>query len=435
MCSVSKKICIRASPDKDSRGRRRDDIERLGDDLIGVMLSYLPLSDKYRLLFVSSMFMNNMFSYSNFVSLTNILFAPQYEWNLALYKPKTYDSLIEFVDREQFRRINKLYARLDYNCLPSVALYAQKCLNIRSLKIEGGNRKVYFFADWSNIIYHITPLSKIKELYLGICVLFSTESLLDYFIHKLSPILREVGINLGNNCEIDINLIINKLDKFPHLTTLSICYLNNHITICKPMLENISKKLPNLQRLIIYRQSDRDEPILFDILYLQKLFKNMDYYYVGPMMCGHWGDSSFAKWIMCDMHKFGQLRKPIQLMEPYTTLYYSRKHHFIYYVQRLLNHRLKIPDGVTNLVFLYQGYEYNAMEDSKAVIRILKEHQNISHIRLRGTCFTHHLQKYLIKLAKMSNYRKYCFSTRDPTPLETLRNIQTNYYDLKYMIH
>lgn len=410
-----------AYPVYNDQNYRRDSFDRFGDDLHSFILSFLAVDDQYRLLLVSTMFLNNMFTQSHFVQFNSI-------WNsplnvLELTDLKMVNKAMNAIAQNQNQAIRKVYFQLEHLCMRCIALFYDKCKNLTCVKIDAGTRKTLSGDCIGEILHFIRLGPKIKEIHFNFMVNFNSQPFMQLFIAQYRSVLREFGFTYGTANHVPIQ---ENLHSFPHLTTLNIGYYNNQNKLRVQTLRAIAGQVPNLKRLIIYRIDDKVEDFLFNIRELKKMFKNLDYYYIGPMSGGLWETHDFLKPTMNDMYKFQTLRTEVQFAEPKTIVYYSRKHRFIYYNQRDQEHTLVISDDVRSLAYNFVHVEYRLETDARNVIRLMRMNPNIVHLRVRIDCFTPRLVKYLVNKANENPNTDHCFATRNISPIGKQRNVWTN---------
>ena len=419
----------------DSNGRRRDSFDRFGDDLTATILSYLPINDKYRYCMTSNMFFNNMFSQTRLADISDFLFSPIRFWDFERFSPATTDRIFDSMERNQYHPITSLYANIGANCFQTVVNFYNKCPNVRRLKIDGGNRKISHISDWTNLMANISVKPPLRELYLGSLFVFQTQSNMDFFIHRYIPVLKEVGVVLNYMVELPADVIIANLHRFPNVEVLNIAIFNSDgWTISMAAHKTISKALPRLKKLNFYLAMDNQNDILYDVDRLTRVYPHLTDLYVGPMLGGQWTDPSFMKSAMEDMAKFGPVRRAIFLDQHSTTLRYSKKYKWVFFVQRNKRHQLILPTEVNSIVFHYFDKIYRASSDVAMLKALLNRHPNIRQIRVNKRAYTISLLKYLTDRAKRSPEQLFCYATNQwsSIPMEKYFNVLTDIPDFKH---
>lgn len=407
----------------DSNGHRRDSFNRFGDDLEGVILSYLPSNDQYRFLLVSRYFLANMFIHSHFLSIFNLWKAPIN--CLELSDIRSVDRAMVRVETRQYPAILKLYFNLDHNCLRCISQFYNKCQNLRSLKINTSTRKIMASDCVGELLEFIRPKVKLNEVYFGFVIRFTSEPLLNLFVRHYRDILCEFGFTYA----IDHTSapILDYLGVFKRLTSVIIVYYNHQTPMTLQTLETMARDVSKLKRLTLYRSFDIREDVLFNLTQVTTIFRCLNYYYIGPIIGGLWDNHQFMRATMSDMScRFGSLRREIPFNEQATVVYYSRQHRFVYYGQKNAEHKLVIPGEVRSLAYNFRFMQYKPNIDAANSIIVLNSAPNIVHFRARRDCFTTHLRTYLLDRARANPNTSFCFAYRNTWPLTREYNVWSN---------
>src|SRR5262249_13218883 len=141
----------------------------------------------------------------------------------------------------------------------------------------------------------------LKEIHFGLILRFTSTPIIDLFVRHYEHVLCEFGFTLGLD-EIS-EPIINSLNKFTRLQSLTIVYYNHQASLTLELLTKIGQQANVLRRLTIYRSFDVREDHLFDMFQLNAIFRKLNYYYLGPLIAGMWANSAYQKSTMCDMTK------------------------------------------------------------------------------------------------------------------------------------
>ena len=412
----------------------RSSFDRFGDDLQGVVLSYLRCDDQYRLMPISQSVMNNMFTHSHSIFLANGWKSPinclEATGNLPIL-----DKVMTRVETQQYNSLWKVYFNLEQNCLRCVANFYYKCKNLRVLKINTASRKIFATDCVGELLEFIRPKPKLQNLYFGFIINFNSVPLMDLFIRHYSIVLKEFGFCFG--LDAVPQPMINRLYNFIQLTSISIVYYNHHINHLNNFwLSVISQSVPELRRLSVYRSFDSDEPPLLDVARLRVFFPKLNYYYLGSLNGGLWDHSNFMKATMIDMYKFNRLGSSIDFSDIFTTLYYSRQHQFIMYNQRNADHRLVVPNDVRNLAYYFRTANENLAANN--ALALLDSAPNVVHLRLRTGVYTPNLVNYCVHRAENNPQTQFCFALANTAPLTRRHNITTNenaFFLHQYMQH
>ncbi len=403
----------------------RASFNRFGDDMHSLILSYLSVDDQYRLLCVNSMFLGNMFTMTH-----NVYFEQQWLAPINLIADiRLIDSALSVIRTIQYPAVRKLFFNLDHNCLRSVALFYNECSHIETLKLDGGQRKTMAAAYIGEVLQFIKIKPTLKCLKFNLMFNFTSINMMNLFISCYRNVVCELGFTHGFH--LMPTPIITSLHHFTKLTALNIAYYNNiHINnqtqINLSVLQLIGREVPQLKRLIIYRSVDTREDVLFNLIQIKQLFTQLDYYYVGSMVGGLWRDDAYQKTTMKDMTKFQTLRAPIIFGDGYTIVYYSRKHSFLYYNQRLPDHQIIVPQDVKSLAYQYFNCIYHHEDDTTNLMALLRDNPNIFHVRARSECFTIRLLDFIVAQANTNPLITRCYAARNIEPLILSRNVFTN---------
>ncbi len=398
---------------------------RFGDDLQSIILSYLSVDDQYRMLTASRWCMYNMFIYTNNVYIDQQWLSPI---NL-IGDLRLVDTVMNVVQTRQYPAVRKLSFNLDHNCLRSVALFYNQCPNVQVLKLEGGHRKTMASAYMGEVLEFIRLRPSVESIRFNLMFNFSQIDLMNLFIRCYRNVATELGFTQGFTT--NPAPIIESLHYFTKLEVLNIGYYNHQRSINWHVMQVLGQEVPLLRRLTIYRSQDKREDVLFNLDAIRQIFPKLDYYYVGAMVGGLWRDSAYQKHTMNDMLRPQTLRAPINFGDGFTVVYYSRKHSFIYYNQRVAEHRLVIPQDVKSMAYHFLYALYNREADTTNLLLHLKSMPNLTHLRVKSDCFTNRLLKFLVDKANNNPTVTYCFASRTVETVALYRNVWTNVAELK----
>ncbi len=426
--SSNKRICLEqfSGLSIDATKTSKDSFNRFGNDLTGLILSYLEVEDQYRLLTV-----NKMFAYNMFVFSTNVCITKPFQ---AFASMPLYASMSVLIKR-QFDAVRQLTVNLDNNGLDFAIAFYNNCPNITTLKLEGdrGNSgQVSYAVDF---MHRLKVKPSLKQLYLNILFKFHRFRL-DYFLGLYGPVLCEFGYDYENNYMVE-----SFLYRMPKLKKLHIFCKNPYQIFDQEDLQRLSMLCAKkqLKGLYFYRNSAEQIDYLLDLVGIKKLFPDLDYYYAGPdhgskNSGGLFKNYDFRKSSMRDMLKFQTFVRDPECVSYYNVLYYSRNHSFLYLNQIIhFSSQVKqifatIPDDVKSLVFRLSDLHvhHDIERRPRMVMQILNKYRNITHIRLAPIVFNFLFIKHVIDLIEANPSVTYCLAEDNTEPLKKCCNVWTN---------